>query len=188
MLVLMLLYRYDYTIKYSLSPLKRRNNVLGESVCLCVCPTHGHHFSLYFSRRGTGLAGQYLYHVKDHPSNGNNKGSVFSFGQHFRRKWRLKVRASDISQKLSVHNSRRGTVLAGQYLFHVKANASNGINKGSVFSCGQNFRRKGVWKWVPATLPLCKQSPFKGDTACGRMLVKTAGCGWLIGCQTDFRY
>ena len=66
------------------------------SVRPSVCPTHGHHFSLYFSRRGTGLAGQYLYHVKDHPSNGNNKGSVFSFGQHFRRKWRLKVRASDI--------------------------------------------------------------------------------------------
>ena len=123
---------------------------MGESVCLSVClsvcpsvcPTHGHHFSVHFSRRGTVLAGQYLYHVKAHRSNGNNKGSVFSCGQNFRRKWRLKIRASDISLKLSVHFSQRGTVLAGQYLYHVKAHALNSNNKGSVFSCGQNFRRK----------------------------------------------
>ena len=70
---------------------------------LSVCPTHGHHFSVHFSRRGTLPADQYLYHVKAHRSNGNNKGSGFSRGQNFRRKWRLKVRASDISHKLSVH-------------------------------------------------------------------------------------
>ena len=103
---------------------------------------HGHHFSVHFSRRARVLAGQHLYDVKAHCTNGNNKGSVFSCGQKFRWKWRLKVRASEISQKLSVHFSRRGTLLGGQYLYHVKAHASNGSNKGSVFSCGQNFRRK----------------------------------------------
>ena len=85
------------------------------------------------------LAGQYLCDVKAHCSNGNNKSSVFSCGQNFRRKWRLKVRASDISHKLSVHFSRRGTLPAGQYLYHVKAHASNGSNKGSVFFVRPKF-------------------------------------------------
>ena len=38
----------------------------------------------------------------------------FRAEKFFPRKLRLKVRASDISHKLSVHFSRRGTVLAGQ--------------------------------------------------------------------------
>ena len=101
-----------------------------------------HKLSVHFYLRGTLLAGQYLYHVKAHRSNGNNKGSVFPCGQNFRRKLRLKVRASDISHKLLVHFYLRGTLLAGQYLYHVKAHALNSNNKGSVSSCGQNFRRK----------------------------------------------
>ena len=59
---------------------------------------------------------------------------------------------------LSVHFSRRGTLLAGQYLYHVKAHASNGSNKGSDFSCGQNFRRKwrqgGYRLWTDASLKI----------------------------------
>ena len=47
------------------------------SVRLSVCPTHGHHFSVHFSRRETVLAGQHIYYVKTHRSKGNNKGSVF---------------------------------------------------------------------------------------------------------------
>ena len=115
---------------------------VGNGVWKWVQSPHGHHFSVHFSRRGTVPADQYLYHVKAHRSNGNNKGSGFSCGQNFRRKWRLKVRASDISHELSVHFSRRGTLLAGQYLCHVKAHALYGKDKGSVFSCGQTFRRK----------------------------------------------
>ena len=114
---------------------------VGNGVWKWVQSPHRHHFSVHFSRRARVLAGQYLYDVKAHCTNGNNKGSVFSCGQKFRWKWRLKVRASEISQKLSVHFSRRGTLLGGQYLYHVKAHASNGSNKGSVFSCGQNFPR-----------------------------------------------
>ena len=67
--------------------------------------------------------------------------------------------------------SRRGTVLDGQYWYHLTAHRLNSNNKGSIFSCGQNFVVNGIWKSEPTTLPLCKQSPFKGDTACGRMLV-----------------
>ena len=36
--------------------------------------------------------------------------------------------ASDISRKLSVHNSQRETLVAGQYLCHIKARVSNGNN------------------------------------------------------------
>ena len=112
------------------------------SVRLSVCHAHGYHFSVHFFQRQTVPAGQYLYHVKAHPSNCNNQGSVFSCGQNFRRKWRLKVPASDISPKLSVHFSRSGTLLGGQNPYHMKARASKNNNQGSVFSCDQNFRRK----------------------------------------------
>ena len=42
------------------------------------------------------------------------------------------------------------------------------------FRAAKIFVGNSVWKWVPATLPLCKKSSFKGDTACGRMLVAFA--------------
>ena len=42
----------------------------------------------------------------------------------------------------------------------------------------------GVWKWVLTKLPLCKQSPFKGDTACGRMLVSFVVCHFMPNFQT----
>ena len=140
------------------------------SVRLSVCPTHGHHFSVHFSRRGTLLAGQYLYDVKANRSNGNNKASVYSCGQNFRRKWRLKVRASDISHEFSVHFSRRGTLLAGQYLCHVKAHALNGNDKGSVFSCGQTFRRK--WRLEN----VCQQHCPHVNTRPSRGIPPVNGC------------
>ena len=47
--------------------LKKEDYILNFSVCLSVrlsvCPTHGHHFSVHYSRSGTLLAGQYLYNV-----------------------------------------------------------------------------------------------------------------------------
>ena len=58
---------------------------------------------------------------------------LFSCGQNFCWKRRLKVRASDIWHTLAVHFSRRGTLLAGQYLYHVKTHPLNGNNT----ACGR---------------------------------------------------
>ena len=121
-----------------------------ESVCLSACLSHSWAplFGTFFSKRNGASRPIQNYHVKAHRSNGNNKGSVFSCGQNFRRKWRLKVRASDISHKLSVHFSPRGTVLAGHYLYHVKAHALNGNNKVQFFRAAKISVGNSVWKWV----------------------------------------
>ena len=63
-------------------------------------------------------------------------------------------------------------MLAGQYLYHVKAHALNGNNKGLVFFVRLKFSseiesRSGCQQHCPYV----KLSPFKGDTASGRILV-----------------
>ena len=89
----------------------------------------------------------------------------------------LSVRLSVFSthgHHFSEHFSRRGTVLAGQSM--LKLIVQTVIIGVQFFRAAKIFVGNDALKWVSTTLPLCKQSPFKGDTACGRMLVFHCDC------------